>query len=106
MTRNYLDGWTIHRGPAHPVTGQWRARRHGVGMSAGTYEALVSMIRLRRLSNAVEAALSDWDTCTALYGPRHLTTIEYRAAYDRAAQAHADYVVDLAFSSIQTGAKS
>jgi len=40
-------GWHIGRGPDHPVTGQWRAGRNGIGMSATTLEQLLKMIDLR-----------------------------------------------------------
>lgn len=42
-------GWFIYRiGPHWPVTGQWRAVRHGVEMGAGTREALGNMIEQRK----------------------------------------------------------
>ena len=37
-------GWYFCRGPDHPVTGQWRAERNGVGLSAGTEAQLMRMI--------------------------------------------------------------
>ncbi len=40
-------GWTVTTSPTRPVTGTWRAERHGVGMCAGTYEALKRMIDTR-----------------------------------------------------------
>ena len=47
MIRNYLDGWLIVCHSNGPVTGRWRATRFGVGMCAGNYEDLVTMIRAR-----------------------------------------------------------
>lgn len=43
----HYRGWEIGRGPDHPATGRWRARRFGVGMSAGTEEQLRRMIDAR-----------------------------------------------------------
>ena len=37
-------GWAIDYDVRRPVTGTWRAERHGVGMCAGTKEALYRMI--------------------------------------------------------------
>lgn len=42
--KDYHRGWFIYQGPSHPVTGQWRATRYGVGMCAGTREQLIRMI--------------------------------------------------------------
>lgn len=40
-------GWDIWHDRFQPVTGQWRAMRFGVGMCAGTKEALHRMIDSR-----------------------------------------------------------
>ena len=40
-------GWDIGRGPAHPVTGQWRAESFGVTMSASTRIQLERMVDFR-----------------------------------------------------------
>ena len=40
-------GWAISYSAARPVTGQWRAERFGVGMCAGTRDALIRMIDTR-----------------------------------------------------------
>jgi len=43
-------GWSITDEPypgARPVTGKWRAERYGVGLSAGSYEALIRMIEVK-----------------------------------------------------------
>lgn len=40
-------GWAIWEDLRAPVTGRWRARRYGVGMCAGTREALGRMIDAR-----------------------------------------------------------
>lgn len=45
-------GWHIYPGPEHPVTGQWRARRHGVTMGGNTLEMLRSMIDQRHADDA------------------------------------------------------
>ena len=37
-------GWKISHNPARPITGQWRAERHGVGLCAGDRDALLRMI--------------------------------------------------------------
>lgn len=44
-------GWKItdHGEGYHPVTGRWRAERHGVGMGANTEEMLLRMIDNREL---------------------------------------------------------
>jgi hypothetical protein len=46
--KRYYDvtyrGWSISFSDARPVTGKWRAERHGVGMGAGTEDALYRMI--------------------------------------------------------------
>lgn len=40
-------GWIIWEGPDHPITGKWRAVKHGVSMGHNTKEGLVSMITER-----------------------------------------------------------
>jgi hypothetical protein len=40
-------GWTVTYHAGHPVTGQWRARRWGVGMCAGDKASLLRMIDAR-----------------------------------------------------------
>jgi hypothetical protein len=47
MSDTYYKGWRILRGPEHPVTGQWRALRQGVGMGHTTREGLIAMIDAR-----------------------------------------------------------
>jgi hypothetical protein len=47
MIRNYLGGWLIVKEPNAPITGRWRAYRHGVRIGTTTYEGLVAMIRVR-----------------------------------------------------------
>lgn len=42
-------GWTISYNPAWPVTGIWRAERHGVGMCNGTKESLLRMVDVKVL---------------------------------------------------------
>lgn len=37
-------GWSIDYDVRRPVTGTWRAERYGIGMCAGTKEALYRMI--------------------------------------------------------------
>lgn len=43
----FYKGWDIYRGPDHPATGRWRAKRFGVGMSSGTLEGIQRMIDLK-----------------------------------------------------------
>lgn len=43
-TDDHYRGWWISYGSKRPVTGTWRATRYGVGMCAGSREALVRMI--------------------------------------------------------------
>jgi hypothetical protein len=43
MDQGY-KGWKITYSANRPVTGTWRAERHGVGMCAGTREALQRMV--------------------------------------------------------------
>jgi len=45
MMKNSYLGWTIFFDPTKPVTGNYRARKWGVGLCAGSYEALIRMIR-------------------------------------------------------------
>jgi len=40
-------GWLITYSAARPVTGKWRAERAGVGMGAGSEDALYRMINTR-----------------------------------------------------------
>lgn len=47
MIRNRLQGWLLTHHASDPITGRYRATRFGVGICAGTYEELVSMIRRR-----------------------------------------------------------
>lgn len=47
MSDNFYKGWTISYSAARPITGQWRAVRHGVSISAGTRAALLRMIDTR-----------------------------------------------------------
>ncbi len=44
MNGNRHKGWEINYNPSRPVTGVWRAERFGVGMCAGTFDALIRMI--------------------------------------------------------------
>jgi hypothetical protein len=46
VERERLDyrGWSMGYSARAPVTGAWRATRHGVGMCAGTADALKRMI--------------------------------------------------------------
>jgi hypothetical protein len=47
MVRNYLNGWLVRYEPNAPITGRWRAYRHGVRIGTTTYEGLTHMIRVR-----------------------------------------------------------
>ncbi len=40
-------GWSIQYKPGAPITGRWQAKRFGVGMCAGTREALFRMIEVK-----------------------------------------------------------
>jgi hypothetical protein len=42
-----VRGWRVYHMSEAPVTGQWKAIRHGVEMCAGTQEALTRMIYQR-----------------------------------------------------------
>jgi hypothetical protein len=55
LTSEYR-GWTIAYQLNAPVTGKWRAEWMGVTMSAGTKEALKSMIDQRAKDRADERA--------------------------------------------------
>lgn len=44
---NTYKGWTVTYSDKRPVTGIWRAERFGVGMCAGSLEALQRMIDTR-----------------------------------------------------------
>ncbi len=52
----YYQGWNYAHNPARPVTGQWRATRHGVGMCAGTEAQLKRMIDVRNIEARDERA--------------------------------------------------
>lgn len=41
---NEYRGWHTTYSEARPVTGRWRAERFGVGLSAGSRDALLRMI--------------------------------------------------------------
>lgn len=45
--RDFYRGWTIGYSTSAPVTGQWRAVRHGVSVCAGSYDSLIAMLKLR-----------------------------------------------------------
>lgn len=47
MGLNVHKGWHVTGDRAAPVTGRWKASRHGIGMCAGSYEELVDMIDRR-----------------------------------------------------------
>lgn len=45
--KNFYRGWDIRYCGGHPVTGQYRAIRHGVEICASTLEGLMRMIDLK-----------------------------------------------------------
>jgi hypothetical protein len=48
MAIHYYRGWHyVDQGPNAPVTGRWRAQRHGVGMCANNEALLKRMIDTR-----------------------------------------------------------
>lgn len=47
MGLNVHRGWHVYGDYAAPVTSQWKANRHGVGMCAGSLSALLAMIDRR-----------------------------------------------------------
>ena len=44
MLNDTYMGWRITADKRRPVTGTWSAVKFGVGLCAGTYDALVAMI--------------------------------------------------------------
>lgn len=47
MRARSYRGWVIYRGPDHPVTGKWRARRWGVTIGHSDLAGLIKMIHER-----------------------------------------------------------
>ena len=47
MKTAQYKGWTIRRDDDAPVTGRWRADRHGVGMCNNTVERIIRMVDVR-----------------------------------------------------------
>lgn len=54
MNREEYKGWVITYNPSLPVTGKWRAEQFGVGMCAGTKEAIKRMIDAKVLERQNE----------------------------------------------------
>jgi len=48
-------GWRISYEPSRPITGQWRAVRHGVGMCHNSEEAIKRMIDQKVLDARADA---------------------------------------------------
>jgi hypothetical protein len=46
--------WQVSHNPNAPIAGQYRAERAGVGMNAGTYDALINMIDAKREQERAE----------------------------------------------------
>lgn len=55
MQKKYR-GWTYNYDGRRPVTGVWRAERHGVGMCAGNEASLKKMIDVRVTEEQEERA--------------------------------------------------
>ena len=50
----YYRGWKTYYDRNAPVTGRYRAKRYGVGMCAGTADALMRMIDAKREQERAE----------------------------------------------------